>query len=299
MRVAFLPTGRTEWHGLPAAFARLFPDHAFEVIPSAVEVADHGEGYPLDGITSCRLGAKHEATPPESAILLVERAATVLMDRDPPDLLVILDDLELENRDQPDQVVRVFRAAVERHVTDADARKQRARARLAEHASFHLVAPMIEAWFFGDAAALATAGVTEPHVLVPDRSLEQFATTDLGYHAATESDCSSWQLKQEKKRRPKWLGVERMYHPKGYLQWLTRDPADRNCTRYRETEHGAAALRSIDWNALRGQAGMNFLNALCEDIAYKLDVPYQPPADVVPVATSLSQRPAQNLLRNL
>jgi len=299
MRVAFLPTGRTEWHGLPGAFERLFPGHTFEVIPSEVEVTSHGERYPLDGITSSRLDAKHEAIPPETAILLVERASTTLMDRDPPDLLVILDDLELENRDQPDRVVRVFRAAVERHVTDADARKQRARPRLAERASFHLVAPMIEAWFFGDPNALANAGVVEKPILNPDCSVEQFTTTDIGYLAATESDCPGWQRKSQKSRRPKWFGVARMFHPKGYLQWLTQDSADRNCTRYRETEHGAAALRAIDWDALRGQARMNFLNALCEDIAYKLDAPYQPPGDVVPVATSLARRPANNLLRNL
>lgn len=82
MRVAFLPTGRTEWHGLPRAFERLFPGHEFEVVPSATEVADHGDRYPLDGFTSCRLSAAHLAKPPEAATLLVQRAAGLLMDRD-------------------------------------------------------------------------------------------------------------------------------------------------------------------------------------------------------------------------
>jgi len=299
MRVSFLPTGLTEWSGLPTAFARLFPGHRFDVFPTAAEMASHGGNYPFVGLTSCRLTAADETSPPDAATLLVRRAAKVLMDRDPPDLLVILDDLELANRDQPERVVRVFRAAIEKHLSSLDRLQQRTGQRLAERASFHLVAPMIEAWFFGDPAALVNAGVVEKPFLKPDCSIEEFTTTDLGYLAATESDCPGWQRKPQKSRRPKWFGVDRVFHPKGYLQWLTGDPADRNCTRYRETEHGAAALRSIDWDALRGQAGMNFLNALCEDIAYALDAPYKSPVDVVPVATSLARRPAQNLLRNL
>lgn len=299
MRVAFLPTGRTEWHGLPRAFARLFPGHDFEVVPSPIEVASHGDRYPLDGFTSCRLTAAHMAKPPEAATLLVERAAMLLMDRDPPDLLVILDDLELANRDQPEQVVQVFRSAVKQHITGPDPRRQRARARLADHASLHLVAPMIEAWFFADPAALATAGVTTPHHLLTDRSLEQFATGDIGYLAASEDDCPGWQAKRQRSHRPKWLSVDRMYHPKGYVQWLTRDPAARTCTRYIESDGGAEALATIDWTALQAQPAMNFLNALCEDVAYELRVPYQAPASVVPVVTSLAERPQDNLLRNV
>ncbi len=299
MRIAFLPTGRTEWHGLPRAFGRLFPGHQFEVVPSAIEVADHDGRYPLDGFTSCRLTAAHMTKPPEAATLLVERAAMVLMDRDPPDLLVILDDLELANRDQPEQVVAVFRAAVERHVMDPDLRRRRSRARLADRASFHLIAPMVEAWFFGDPAALATAGVAEPHHLLADRSLEQFATGDIGYLAATETDCPRWLAKRQRAQRPKWLGGDRMFHPKGYVQWLTRDPAARTCTRYNESGNGAEALASIDWTALQAQPEMNFLNALCEDVAYELRVPYRPPANVAPVVTSLVRRPPDHLLRNV
>ena len=299
MRVAFLPTGRTEWHGLPRAFGRLFRGHEFEVVPSATEVADHGDRYPLDGFTSCRLSAAHLAKPPEAATLLVQRAAAPLMDRDPPDLLVVLDDLELANRDQPEHVVRVFRAAVEQHVTDPDPRRRRARTPLAERASFHLVAPMIEAWFFGDPAALATAGVSAPHHLMGGLSLEEFATGDIGYLAACEADCPGWQARKQRSKRPKWLADDRMHHPKGYLQWLTRDAAAGTCTRYRESEDGAAALATIDWTALKAQPGMNFLNALCEDIAYELRAPYTPPASVVPVATSLARRPKDNFLRNV
>lgn len=299
MRVAFLPTGRTEWHGLPRAFGRLFPGHQFEVVPSAIEVADHGDRYPLDGFTSCRLTAAHMTKPPEAATLLVERAAMVLMDPDPPDLLVILDDLELANRDQPEQVVAVFRAAVERHVMDPDPRRRRSRARLAERASFHLIAPMVEAWFFGDPAALATAGVAEPHHLRADRSLEQFETGDIGYLAASDHDCPGWLARRQSSQRPKWLGADRIYHPKGYLQWLTRDPEARNCTRYRESDGGANALAGIDWMALLAQPEMNFLNALCDDIAYELGAEYRPPSNVVPVVTSLARRPHDNLLRNI
>lgn len=39
MRLAILPTGRTEWHGLPGALGRLFPGHDLIALPSQQEIA--------------------------------------------------------------------------------------------------------------------------------------------------------------------------------------------------------------------------------------------------------------------
>jgi hypothetical protein len=301
MRVAFLPTGKTEWHGLPAAFGRLFPEHAFEVIPSEVEVADHGEDYPLDGFTSNPLAARHADKPPGHATDLIERAARAVMDADGPDFVFILDDLELANRTQPDHVVRVFRAAVEQHLADDEyPRRARARSKIAEHVSFHLIVPMIEAWFFGDRGALAAAGVAATaQASLAGSSLEDFLTDDASYLVATEADCPTWRTRQDKKSRPKWLGAERERHPKGYLQWLCRDPDDERCTSYTETGGGAAALRRLDWDAVKTHEGLHFMNALIEDVAYAVDEHFTVLPGSSAVATSLARRPKDNVLRNL
>jgi hypothetical protein len=109
MRVALLPTGRTEWHGLSDALRRLFPSHDFYVLPE--ELVFHSTG-PFDGFTSFSLTAKHEGEYlPENATNLVGRAAQEALGdgsrREPADAVVVLDDLELANRQQPDRVVRV------------------------------------------------------------------------------------------------------------------------------------------------------------------------------------------------
>jgi hypothetical protein len=68
MRVALVPTGRTEWTGMPAALARLFPAHTFYPVPTPDEVASHPERFPYSGFTTNPLGALHEQDPLESAI---------------------------------------------------------------------------------------------------------------------------------------------------------------------------------------------------------------------------------------
>lgn len=53
MRVALVPTGRTEWHGLGPALTRLFPEHEFYPVPSAEEVESYPNNtFPYDGFTS-------------------------------------------------------------------------------------------------------------------------------------------------------------------------------------------------------------------------------------------------------
>ena len=150
MRVALVPTGRTEWHGMGAALARLFPAHDFYAVPSPEEMDSHPEGFPCNGFTSSRL--TKDAPLPEAARDLVERAAQEALGdrrREAADLVVVIDDLELTNADQPEQVVRVFRKAVEQHLGGLGRHAVRTAAVLQEKVSFHLIVPMIEAWFFG------------------------------------------------------------------------------------------------------------------------------------------------------
>lgn len=314
MRVAILPTGRTEWHGLGQALGRLFPDHEFYCLPSRAEVDSNPESFPYQGFTSCALTAVHESDPPETALELVSRAAQeALGDRrhEAADLVLIIDDVELPNIEQIDRLVAVMRKAVEAHL--AGLRRtgyyERTSAALSGKVSFHLVAPMIEAWFFADPEALARAGVPAGATVCfgDDIDPEAFETTDARYLTAREADCptlAALSPARKKKLRPKWLGaLPRERHPKGYLQWLCRAPAEHSCTSYSETESGGPALAEIHWQSLFGRPDTHFafLRALVEDLEDGLGCA---PAvgtvgGIASPLTARSKAPRDPVLRNL
>lgn len=314
MKVALLPTGRTEWQGLPRALAALFPGHDFHALPTIEEVRSHPDDFPSAGFTSSPLGERHETSPPEAASELVERAArAALGDRHvkAADMVVVLDDLELANVAQPDRVVRVFRAAVTKHLKGLGSGpiEARTRAALRERVSFHLFVPMVEALFFADPGALRNAGVPagQPVAFASTCDPEAFLTTDAVYLQATEAACPRWSelpAGRKKKLRPKWLGTSsRDRHPKGYLQWLCRDGAEKSCTTYRETEDGGRALAGIDWSTLLSRPGehVTYLRALLADIEERLGGPAVtgPVQGVQAAVTSRFSARPDAVLRNL
>ena len=309
MRVAVLPTGHTEWHGLPAALGALFPAHTFFPLPGPTEMtSDPGV---LRGFTAVRLGAEHEADPPEFALDLIGRAAQAALGSitlPPAELVLILDDLELANADQPERVVAVLRRAVEVHLQGLPpAFRGTTQEALRRRVSFHLVAPMIEAWFFADRRALRAAGVppgTAVH-LRNEVDPEHFETADPGYLAATEASCPAWcglRSHDRKSRRPKWLGTDRQHHPKGYLQWLCLEGSSPGCTSYSPVVGGLNALRALSWQALlnRSPAHMAFTRAMIMDLASVLGAPaadLRPGLEAPP--TSLRSPRLQPVLRNV
>lgn len=314
MKVAIIPTGRTEWQGLPSALGRLFPGHDFYCLPSQAEIDSNRDQYPYEGITSHRLSEQSEREPPEAAADLVARAIQEAIGdrrRTAADLVIIIDDLELANADQPDRVVAVVRRAAQVHLESlaTTGMKDRARVALRDKISFHLVAPMIEAWFFADQQALRDAGVSPHTRVVFDAATdpERFETDDPQYLAATEQDCTvlaTFTSAKKKKLRPKWLGaLLRAHHPKGYLQWLTRDPNAKACTRYSETKHGGPALAGIQWPTLlkRPDAHFSYLRALVEDLEDGLcTTPAGGPFQGSPAPlTSRTSIPEDAVLRNL
>jgi hypothetical protein len=211
MRVALLPTGRTEWNGLPAALQRIFPQHEFYTIPSEAEIQSDPKYFPYDGFTSLRLSLAHEQTPPGAAMTLIARAAQEALGdrhREPADLVLIVDDLELNNMDQPEMVLRVMRAAAHQHLSrlraeGIDRTYRRATEALRNKISFHLIAPMIEAWFFADPHALSLAGVPEDVTVdfAANTDPEDFYTDDPDYRAATQDDCPALLQTPESKRK--------------------------------------------------------------------------------------------------
>jgi hypothetical protein len=301
-----------EWGGLPAALERLFPDHEFYAIPSPAEIQSNPDRFPYDSFTSVTLTSKHEEDPPEATRELVRRAAQEALGdrrRDAADIVVVLDDLELANADQPDRVTRVFRGAVKLHLAELSRQGRfytRTEQVLKERVSFHLIVPMIESWLFADQSALTVAGVPSELPVFAEPDLERFLTNHPAYLDATERDCPCWTLKRSKKYRPKWLGaLTRERHPKGYVQWLCRDGAAKNCTRYSEGTSGSEALSGLRWEDVLARPGSpwRYLRALLADLSdavgesptIRVDEAPDPP---IP-ATSLVARPADHVLRNL
>ena len=314
MKVALLPTGRTEWCGLSMALGQLFPDHEFYCLPTAAEVESYGDRFPYNGFTSMCLTQAHEMNPPETAMELVSRAAQEAIGErgeETADLVVVIDDVELPNVDQVDRVVAVMRSAVIEHVRRLPNRiriQERTEESLKSKVSFHLISPMVEAWFFADRNALALAGVpVDANVCFNDETdPEAFITDDANYMVATECECVRFAALHEakkKKHRPKWLGsFPREKHPKGYLQWLCRDPDDQSCTSYSEANGGCSALSGISWNTLlsRPESQFALLRALVDDLSEGLNsTPTVALGGTVSPLTSRSGAPADAVLRNI
>jgi hypothetical protein len=274
-RVALVVTGDLEQRGLAASLARVFPEADFHIEAK------------LNGFTTGTLPNVGAAPIPT----LVDKLAAALVAAvdpgrtgTPSDLAIAIDDLEIANLHQPGVVVATFRDAVTRYVNGkwpSTARQQRAYALLRERASFHLLSPMPEAYFFSDTSALAAAGVSASPQLAPGVDLEDFTVVDAPYLAAPTGS-------------PGWAKSNRARHPKHYLQYLI-DPTEG--LRYRETQQGLAALGRVEWAALSGKhpTHLRLLRSLLLDLSHGLGQQARIPAGPDHPATALKQ---PGVLRN-
>ena len=310
MRVAVLPTGRMELEAVPPALAALFPAHDFYPVPLRL-----GEPVPFDSFTSGRAlvpGGRNG-----NVDKIVGQMASELVDgrrgRGGPaaDLVLVLDDLETPNKHQAEVVVQVFRDATVRHLRDLrltdPGRADRVADALRWRASFHLAVPMIEAWLFADPNGPGNAGVRAdrlPPNWEKSRDPEDFLTHDPAYLADDCRACTAWRAlppHKVKDHKPAWRTEHRELHPKAFLAWLCRDPAEKKCSQYQETHEGVAALRSLDWTAaLSAQQHCTYLRALVQDLAAGLDTtPAFPALGTAAALTSHLQRRAAPVLRNI
>ncbi len=314
MRVGILVTGETEYYGMDLALKQLIPDHLFDCLPVGKKSLP-GMELPT-GFTSYQLSCEHIQNPPEACLNLVALAAQeVVGDRrtEAYDLVIILDDLEICNAHQPRLVSEVMRMAVHKHLealaTCTGRIQDRTKQALREKVSFHLVAPMIEAWFFIDEGALNRAGVQslESVSFSKDSDPESFSSDDQSFLAADAAFCTALAKQRgscRKKNKPKWIDNEnRCRHPKGYLQWLTMDPEHKNCTKYQESRHGADALGKFDWKQVttRHKDHLGYLKAMVEDLEQGLGsrsvVDLGSPSSGI--STAIAQRPRNPMLRNI
>jgi hypothetical protein len=316
MRVAILGTGRMELRGLPPALESLFPGHEFYPI-----FRNHKDSEPFDSFTSWGRPLTLTQANPNLVEIVEEMASTLVPGRkgDPPDLLFVLEDLEIPNKQQPEVVVQVFREAAARHVeklrSSDPKRADRVLRALRSKASFHLVTPMIEAWLFADPNGPRNAGVPEdrllPNCWEQSRDPEDFLTRDSGYLEDDGSTCTAWRAlppRKAKEHKPGWHTEQREAHPKAFLKWLCRDPAEKNCTRYRETHEGADALNRLDWDAAlnpspdqpRRLEHCTYLRAFVEDLADGLgESPSWPVGGRVSPHTDHRMQRTTPMLRNI
>lgn len=259
-RVQLITTGVMEERALGKCLQRCFPDHEFVARPR------------LDGFTSAKLPPDLASMSPTQRLLLnIHKFARALIgtfapggreDRQRPDFVLAVEDLELLNADAPERVTRTVRDSVAHNLENwplAGPTRARLRAALQERCSFHLMAPMTEAYFFADPAALATAtapALDHPNNFAPSScDIEAFAVDDPAYLTPLSVPPLRWQTEN------------RRQHPKHYLEYLTDAKLDGGF-RYQETSLGARALADLDWAAVlaRGSAA-RFARSLLADLA--------------------------------
>jgi hypothetical protein len=284
-KVVLIVTGECERRGLAASLQRYFPSARFE------------QPQLRDSFTSARL--KLTDLPGGPRPRQVDRlAAAMVAVTDPgrtgerPDLVIAVDDVELPNLDQVDVVVSQLREAVRHHLAiypwASDRRREQVTQRLREHCSFHLLCPMVEAYFYGEPAALTRAGAQIPSS-VDGRALdvEDFITHDPPFLEVPD-------------REKYWAKPDRQRHPKHYLQYLcdpVGDEQNPSPSRYRETHGGVKALRELDWSgALSQEAHARLARSLFTDLAEALEVDNPLPGTCHP---ETSNPGPEAVLRNL
>lgn len=264
-RVVLFTTGRMEELALGASLKRLFPAHDFVAKPR------------LDGFTCNRLPPDFAALSATQRMLLnIDKFAKSLIgvfapggrkDRPPADHVLAVEDVELVNADAPENITRTVREAIERNLAGwgmSQGPADRVRDALQKSCSFHLMAPMTEAYFFADPGAFGRAtagGPCHPNRFERARDVEDFEVADESYLA--EGTPVDWRTS----------GRER--HPKQYVRYLT-DPALDGKYRYSERENGADALRALDWAHVLRRAGREhpctrFARSLLADLRELLD----------------------------
>lgn len=283
---ALIVTGTLEKRGLPDFLGRRFAatGWSFQALLT------------LNGATSVPLARGTAHAPMQRLADALVKATQGGRNRESYELVLVVDDLELANQGQPEVVVDVLRDALEQSISRTiaaeglgTAAENRLRTRLRGHASFHLLDPMPEAYFFDDAQALSPLGLTPAAVVLrppygtPGWNAEDFQADDPAF--APEVAASNAAMAAAGRA---WWREER--HPKRYLQHLMRPRT------YFETEHGVAALAGLPVNAWPRQRTCPLLSSLLADIADAVGAPS--PAAWVP-ASSTWPPPQHRVLRNL
>jgi hypothetical protein len=298
--IKLIVTGDSEKNALHKSLQSCFPAHT-----KIGDLVVWDTPRKADGVTNFRI---QSGRPSRSMTTLVNVMFTeALQSKQPdgtaPDFVIVIDDVELGNVGREDFVVHAFRLAVDAKLAELRSANslvefQQIQTRIQRCCSFHLLCPMVEAYFFADPKTLTSGGVSaDKHpVLVHPTDVEQFDAI-LDSHPDWQSSC---QLKntQQKAKNP-WWRTER--HPKHYLTHLlsiSQAPA------YHETTLGARMIEETHWPTVaKTPTDSPIVSALLEDIWDWYGLP-PPPDQCVGIPSPTMYRvkttpPLQRTLRNL
>jgi hypothetical protein len=262
-RVALLVTGKVEEKALHHSLKRVFPEVEFAMRPQRDGFTSHP--LPPTPLLHALRTAPQRTHVEHLAEALVAEVEPGRRDQKPPDLVVLVDDLELENQDWPERAVEHVRTAVrthlEQHPWPSAISRERAYEHVRERCSFHLLVPMVEAYFFREPAALTRAGAMRASRF--DASAADVETR----FEVSDPDFLAPPDRPPREKLPPWATANRRRHPKHYLQFLC-DPTGTEPRAYVETQGGQAALRALDWPmVLESHEHVRFLRSLIHDLA--------------------------------
>ncbi len=314
MDIALIVTGDAEFGGLAGSLDRAFPGHKFKCLPRKMN-GFTSSALQDDSPLLFRTLKKGERIDTEISLLadtLITLADPGRNNR-PADIVVLVEDLELANRHQPGRVVHWLREAVQTRIDvhfSTQARREKARERVRERCSFHLLVPMLESHFYSDANALNAAGRLrlsrfDHKVYDP----EDFSVDDAEY---LETPVTFGKGSRDWRNRP---AENRRIHPKAYLEYLCT-PAEHNAgadgtngekvavpkTTYDERK-AVDVLKSLSWPlAVQRLDASRYLRSLLADLAETLN----PHPSIKPLIEhqhcaplTFSADPSKRILRNL
>lgn len=289
-RIQLIVTGKTEKMALGAALQAAFPT------TRDGEAVEWAPALMVDEPTKARLRQLDPSQPIPNG-LMVKLAQTMLgtlkespqPGRSPPELVLAIGDVELHNLDQEALIVAHLRAALEQ-----EAVSHPAAALLPDRCSYHLLRPMVEASFFGDAATLKRAGVSEAsqEPKISSRDVEEFESTDPQW----TTECARQNARHA--LTAPWWRHER--HAAKYLDHLVLRTSGRT---YQKTRAGVDALRAVPWADVVHEEPSPYLRALFDDLARWFGVPSplrapRMPANPAPTHPDATP-PSHRFLRNL
>jgi hypothetical protein len=258
IRVQLVVTGRAERKGLHTSIERacrlLAPRSEFVFLePHNVESftsESRSVSAPLRG----------DPTKPDPArkmaVALIEALTDGRRRSERADYAFAIDDLEVVNRNNPRAVTQVFSAHMDRALSHRFGTNQAdlaRRKRVCERSSFHLLAPMLEAYFFSELSVLRAAGAA-------GRSLFDPKLTDLEQFRVDDPEYGAWCV--ERSKAVEWC----CQHPKWYVKYLSFPQ------RYRETHDGFAALEKLRWgHVVQGAVFTQFARSLLDDVVEALE----------------------------
>lgn len=262
--VKLIVTGDAEKKSLHKSLQKVFPTHNSDgdlVIWDTPRKADGATGY--------RLGAGAPPSTSMTALVDVMFAELLVGKRPnsvPPDLVIVIDDVELGNVGQEFLIVEAFQAAVNVKLLALEADRsaanfQKIKSRVKACCAFHLLRPMVESYFFANPATLAVCGVPFAHAPM---LLHQ---TDVECFDATPDQNVKWQalyLEENSKKQLKDAWWKTECHPKRYLTHLL---SANGAPEYQETVLGAKMIEATDWAVVaKTQTDSPVISALLEDI---------------------------------